>query len=281
MAVHLVPRISGRLLDQPPTTLDSAPGFQIQLWRNRDVGAGGLEGRTLRIEGLEQTMTDALVSIEPAHGGSSQQILTPQNPSVTLHVHYAGIAVPAYFTLGVEHILTGFDHLSFVLCLILLVQSRMTLIKTITAFTVAHSMTLAATTLHVINVRSSEIEALVALSILFVAVELVHRYRGRNGLTARYPWLIAFTFGLLHGSAFAGALADIGLPANAIPVSLLLFNIGVEVGQLLFIGTVLAIGWALARSFRVFPIWTRLVPPYAVGSCAAFWFFDRLHTALI
>jgi hypothetical protein len=131
-----------------------------------------------------------------------------------------------------------------------------------------------------IAVRPAVIEALVALSILFVAVELVHSYRGRNGLTLRYPWVIAFTFGLLHGAAFAGALAQIGLPPNDIPLSLLLFNVGVELGQLLFIVVVLSIGLALARMPRSLPLWTRWVSPYAIGSFAAFWFLERLQTAL-
>jgi hypothetical protein len=163
----------------------------------------------------------------------------------------------------------------------LLVRRLVTLIKTITAFTVAHSITLAATTLQLITVRPAVIEALVALSILFVAVELVHHYRGKNGFTVRYPWLIAFTFGLLHGSAFAGALSEIGLPPHAIPVSLLLFNFGVELGQLLFVAVVLCIGWALGQMPRELPAWSRWLPLYAIGSCSAYWFLERLHTALI
>lgn len=280
MAVHLVPQISGGLLEKPPTSIETASSFELRFWRNLDAGTQGLEGRTLTIEGLERTITDVLVIITLANGDSSQQILHPRNPSMTVHLTKSGIAVAAYITLGVEHILTGFDHLSFVLGLILLVRGRMTLIKTITAFTVAHSITLAATTLHVITVRPAVVEALVALSILFVAVELVHHYRGCNGLTVRYPWLIAFTFGLLHGSAFAGALAEIGLPPNAIPLSLLLFNMGVELGQLLFVAVVLCIAWSLGRLPRELPAWTRWVPPYAIGSFSAFWLLERLNTAL-
>lgn len=191
-----------------------------------------------------------------------------------------GVAVPAYITLGIEHILTGIDHLGFLLGLILLVRSRMRLIATITAFTVAHSLTLAATALQVIAVRPAVIEALVALSIVFAAVELVHRCRGGQGFTVRYPWLIPFTFGLLHGAAFSDVLVQIGLPSNAIPLSLLLFNVGVELGQLLFIAVVLSIGWALTRLPRQVPAWARWVPPYAIGSCAAFWFLERLSGAL-
>jgi len=280
VAVHLVPHVSGGVLEQEPTSVVTEPDFQTIAWRNVDVGSQGLEGRTLEIEGLEATITDVLVTVTLLNGDSVQQILRPQSPSTTLHLHPTGMAVPAYLILGIEHILTGVDHLCFVFGLMLLVRDRLTLIKTITAFTVAHSITLAATALHVIAVRPAVIEALVAFSILFVAVEVVHLYRGRNGLTVRYPWVIAFTFGLLHGAAFAGALAEVGLPPHAIPLALLLFNVGVELGQLLFITAVLAVGWLLTRLPRGLPTWTRWVPPYAIGSFAAFWFFDRLSTAL-
>ncbi len=280
LGVHLEPLISGGLLDRPPTDVDSSPSFQIRRWRNLDAGEQGLEGRTLRIDGLEQTITDVLVFISLASGDTSQQILHPQAPSMTLRLTGSGRAVPAYLTLGIEHILTGIDHLAFVLALILLVRSRMTLIKTITAFTVAHSMALAATALHFIAPRPALIEALVGLSILFVAVELVHHYRGRDGLTVRYPGLIVFTFGLLHGCAFASALTEIGLPQNAIPLSLLLFNVGVELGQLMFIAVVLALGWMLFRLPKRVSLWMRWVPPYAIGSSATFWFIERLQAAV-
>lgn len=280
MAVRLVPHISGGLLDGAPTAVEGASNFQIQTWRHIDAGAEGLDGRTVEIEGLQQTITDVLVSISLTNGNKIQDILKPRSPSLVLHLGENGIAVPAYLALGVKHILTGADHLSFILGLLLLVRNRLMLVKTVTAFTVAHSMTLAATTLHLIAVRPALIEALVALSILFVAVEVVHFYRGREGLTVRYPWLIAFTFGLLHGSAFAGALAEIGLPPKAIPLSLLLFNVGVEIGQLIFLAAVLGLAWALARLPRPLPLWTRWIAPYAIGTFAAVWFLERIHNAI-
>jgi hydrogenase/urease accessory protein HupE len=187
------------------------------------------------------------------------------------------VPVPAYLLLGIEHILTGFDHLSFVLGLLLLVRSRLTLIKTITAFTVAHSLTLAAAALKWVHVNPSVIEALVAFSIVFVALELVRAYRGHFGLTARYPWVIAFTFGLLHGFAFAGSLAQIGLPEHNIPLSLLLFNLGVEIGQLLFVCVVLIVIELLKRLPRRLPDWTTWIPPYGIGGLASFWVIERLH----
>lgn len=280
VGVRLRPHISGGLLERPPSAVEAAADFRVSVWRNLDAGAGGLEGRTLRVEGLERTITDVLVSIELARGETSQQILRPSDPTLTFRLHKPGLAPLAYIALGFEHILLGIDHLAFVLGLILLVRSVGTLIATVTAFTVAHSITLAATTLQVISVRPALIETWVALSILFVAVELVHHYRGASSLTVRYPWLIAFSFGLLHGAAFAGALAEIGLPSHAIPLSLLLFNIGVEAGQLLFIFVVLFISWVLTHLPRALPAWTRWAPPYVIGSCAAFWFLERLHTAL-
>jgi hydrogenase/urease accessory protein HupE len=280
LAVRLLPHLSGGALERAPDTIEAAPNFQIKLWRDVDPGPGGIDGQTLTIEGLSQTITDVLVSISLVNGDNVQDILRPQNPAMELHLHKTGLAVPSYAELGVQHILTGVDHLSFVLGLMLLVRKRSTLIKTITAFTVAHSITLAATALHLITVRPALIEALVAFSILFVAVEVVHSYRGRPGLTVRYPWLIAFTFGLLHGSAFAGALSEIGLPPNAIPLSLLLFNVGVELGQLMFVAVVLAITWMLSRIPKYIPTWGYWIPPYANGSFAGYVFLERLETAL-
>lgn len=281
MAVHLIPHISGGLLDPLPSSTQTTPNFRILTWIDLDGDHQGLEGRALQIEGLDQTITDVLVSITLLNGDSIQEILHPKDPSLIFHLHRTGIAVWAYLTLGIAHILSGVDHLSFVLGLMLLVRSRITLVKTITAFTVAHSITLAATALHLMTVRPAVIEALVAFSIIFVAVEVVHRYRGKIGLTTRYPWLIAFTFGLLHGAAFAGALAEIGLPPHAIVLSLLLFNLGVELGQLMFIATVLLFSWLLLSQLpKKGTIWVRWIPPYAIGSFAAFWFFARLSIAL-
>ena len=187
------------------------------------------------------------------------------------------MSAPVYLQLGIEHILSGIDHLAFVLLLLILIGGGRRLVAAVTAFTVAHSLTLALTTLGWIRVHSPTVEAVVALSIVFLAVELVHAARGRAGLTSRKPWLVPFAFGLLHGFAFAGALAEIGLPRGEIALSLLLFNLGVEVGQLLFIAAALAAVWAVSRHGWRVPDWTRLVPPYTVGAFAAFWFIERLQ----
>ena len=279
LGVRLDPKISGGLLDRPPTTVSGAPNFQITTWEHVPTGKQGLQGRIITISGLERTITDALLIVKLANGDQISQVLHPISPSFTVSTTHNGIAVPAYLVLGVNHILTGFDHLLFVLGLLLLVNNLKTLLKTITAFTIAHSITLAATALGVLHVTPSLVEALVALSIVFVALELARSRRGETGLTIRYPWLIAFSFGLLHGAAFAGALAEIGLPKDAIPMSLFLFNVGVETGQLMFVAVVLAIGWAIRRLPRPLPVWSHAIPSYAIGAASTFWFIERLHHA--
>jgi hydrogenase/urease accessory protein HupE len=279
LGVKLDPKISGGLLDKAPSSVSAAPNFQIKTWEGVDAGKQGLQGRTVSIAGLERTITDALLVVKLANGDQIQQVLHPASPSMVVSSTHSGMAVPAYLTLGINHILTGFDHLMFVFGLLLLVGDLKTQLKTITAFTVAHSITMAATALGVLHVTPSLVEAMVALSIVFVAVELAHARQGKTGLTIRYPWLIAFTFGLLHGAAFAGALAEIGLPKDAIPMSLFLFNAGVEIGQLMFVAAVLAIGWLLARLPRPLPAWSHAIPAYAIGSAASFWFIERLHVA--
>jgi hydrogenase/urease accessory protein HupE len=185
-----------------------------------------------------------------------------------------------YTVLGIEHILTGFDHLLFVLALLILVQGTRRLIATITAFTVAHSLTLFAATLGWLNVPGPPVEAVIALSIVFVAGEIVRARQGQPGLTQRRPWIVAFSFGLLHGLGFAGALAEVGLPPLAIPMALLFFNVGVEIGQLVFIAVVLgAIAGArrITRRMKIdAPSWWWRVPPYAIGGIASFWVVQRV-----
>lgn len=276
--LRLVPQVSNGLLEGKPAEESAANSFLVRRWINVPVTRDSFDGATIRIDGLEYTITDVLVTLSFANGQDIQEILRPRNPELVVHLTGTGkVPVPAYLLLGIEHILTGFDHLSFVLGLLLLVRSRLTLLKTITAFTVAHSLTLAAAALGLVHVNPSVIEALVAFSIVFVAVELVRAHRGQFGLTARYPWLIAFTFGLLHGFAFAGSLAQIGLPEHNIPLSLLLFNVGVEVGQILFVCATLLLIAAVKRLPRRLPDWTPWIAPYAIGGVASFWVIQRLH----
>ena len=175
-----------------------------------------------------------------------------------------------------EHILLGIDHLLFVLALLLVVKGAGRVVATVTAFTIAHSITLAAATLGLIRVPGPPVEAMIALSIVFVAAEIVHGARGRPGLTARWPWVVAFTFGLLHGFGFAGALSEVGLPRNAIPLALFFFNVGVELGQLLFVGAFAAAALVIARAHIFWPRWLELTPAYAIGSIAMFWTLQRI-----
>jgi len=183
-----------------------------------------------------------------------------------------------YTELGIEHILTGFDHLCFVLALMLIVRGTKRLVWTVTAFTLAHSLTLALATLGVIHVPGPPVEATIALSIMFVASEVIQQQRGREGLAAKQPWLVAFAFGLLHGLGFAGALAQIGLPANAIPLALLFFNVGVEIGQLLFIAAVLAVTRLLYRLVASSVELRRatVIPAYMIGGIASYWVIERV-----
>ena len=184
-------------------------------------------------------------------------------------------SVRRYTGLGIEHILLGVDHLLFVLALLIMVQGAWPLVKTITGFTIAHSITLGLATLGFINVPTRPVEATIALSIAFVCTEIIYAKQGRAGITYRYPWLVAFAFGLLHGLGFAGALSKIGLPPDEIPVALLFFNVGVEIGQLMFI----AVAVIAIRLFARLPLqeWQRLrvATVYVIGVLATFWVLER------
>jgi hydrogenase/urease accessory protein HupE len=244
---------------------------------------GGLAGGTISIPGLAATLTDVLVRLEGLDGVTQVTRLTPSAPSMMVEDKPSVFEVAVtYFGLGIEHILLGADHLLFVLALLILVVGTRRLVATVTAFTLAHSLTLAGATFGYVHAPRPPIEAVIALSIVFIAAEIVHGRQGKRGLTERFPWIVAFTFGLLHGFGFASALSDVGLPQSAVPAALLFFNLGVEFGQLLFIAIVLAI-IALARRIerRVGtprPAWAWRIPPYAIGGVAAFWVIQRVTT---
>ena len=244
--------------------------------RRRIQRSGGLDGQTIHIDGLAATKIDVLARIERADGVTQTARLLPDSPSFTVEATPPGWKVSAtYLVLGIEHIVLGIDHLLFVLALVLLVKGWKRLIGTITAFTVAHSITLAAATLGFVNVPGPPVEACIALSIVFVAAEIIRGRQGKPGLTERAPWVVAFTFGLLHGLGFAGALSEVGLPQHAIPLALLFFNIGVELGQLAFIAAVLGAA-RLIRHLRVpAPSWGWRIVPYAIGAVAMFWVIER------
>ncbi len=215
--------------------------------------------------------------LERLDGTTQVELLAPKAPSFVVAATQGWLGIAAtYLRLGVEHILLGIDHLLFVLALLILVDGRRRLIGTVTAFTAAHSLTLAAATLGFVHVPQSPVEAIIALSIVFVAGEIAHAHQGRPGLTQRYPWVVAFTFGLLHGFGFAGALTEVGLPEQAIPLALLFFNVGVEVGQLLFIAVALGLGALAARIPMSRPAWAWKVPAYGIGTVATFWTIQRV-----
>jgi len=245
----------------------------------------GLIGRPVAIEGLSATSTDILVRIESLAGAIQTERLSPTKTSFIIQaVPGAGEVAATYLRLGVEHILFGFDHLLFVLALVILVRGWRRVAVTVTAFTIAHSITLAAATLGFVNVPGPPVEATIALSIMLVSVEILNARRGKPSLTARLPWLVAFAFGLLHGFGFAGALAEVGLPQHAIPVALLFFNLGVEIGQLAFVAGVLAAGglFRTAMALRLEPSLIQrtvnrldVFAAYAIGTVAAFWLIER------
>jgi hydrogenase/urease accessory protein HupE len=264
---------------------------------------GGLAGKSVAIDGLEASITDTLVRVQTNDGRTQTHLLKPSSPSfIVPETRSIGGVALEYLFLGVDHILRGVDHLLFVLGLLLIVAAgsrvegrgvggqvsgdgfrpssiatrHLTLFKTITSFTVAHSITLGVATLGYASLPVPPLNAVIALSILFLGPEMVRAWRGQTSLTIRRPWLVAFAFGLLHGFGFASGLTDLGLPRAEIPLALLLFNLGVELGQ---IGFVLLV-FALAKSFRLleitWPGWAELLPGYAVGSLGAFWTMERV-----
>ena len=239
-----------------------------------------LAGARIVIRGLEATQTDVLVRVEGADSAVETDRLTPSQPDFIVPAKPSHLAIlGTYFQLGVEHILTGVDHLLFVLCLMLLVRDVRMLLATVTAFTVAHSITLAGATLGFVNVRSAPVEATIALSIVFLASELLRDPAQRSDITQYYPWLVAFSFGLLHGLGFAGALAEVGLPHGEIPLALFSFNVGVECGQLAFIAITLSVIYLGRLALRHSPVWAPRVAAYAIGCIASYWVFERLAAA--
>ncbi len=284
-----VPMKGGKVLSMKPVLPEScsertppgstkAGGAMITRWSV--ICAKGLAGEKIRIDGLEKTMTDVLVRVVSPDGVTQMVRLTPGDTSFEVAAETSNYDVIRVYTgLGIEHILFGIDHLLFVFALLLIVKGWRRLVGTITAFTLAHSITLAAATLGYVHVPQAPVEAVIALSILFLATEIIHGLQGRVGLAGRFPWLVAFIFGLLHGFGFAGALAEIGLPEHSIPLALLFFNVGVELGQLIFVAAVVSAGWALRKlapqkSLR----WSESVASYAIGGIAAYWLIERTYS---
>lgn len=235
-----------------------------------------LAGRQIGLSGIDGTFTDALVRIAPLGKPIQAARLTAARTHIEVQAEASRWeVVRTYFVLGVEHILFGFDHLLFVLSLVLLLRRGWTIAKAVTAFTVAHSITLIGSTLGFLGLPQRPVESVIALSIMFLAVEIVKARPGESRLSERWPWIVAFTFGLLHGFGFAGALAEIGLPQGEVPAALLSFNLGVEAGQLVIVaaglGVLALLGRLAVQAMR--PV--TLAAAYAIGITASFWFIDR------
>ncbi len=239
---------------------------------------GGLAGEFIAIEGLSATLTEVLVRVEDLAGSIRTVRLTPTDSSFVVQ-SAPGVSeiITTYFRLGVDHILSGIDHLLFVLGLLLLVRGGRRIFLTVTAFTIAHSITLAAAILGAIHIPAAPLEATIALSILFVGVEVVRAGRGETSLAIRHPWCMAFAFGLLHGCGFASGLATVGLPQSDIPFALLFFNLGVEVGQLVFVAVFVSLRWTL-RTLDVSVLRRATpLPAYVVGVTGAYWTIAQLE----
>lgn len=237
-----------------------------------------LVGQQIKIDGLKISKTDMLLQLKLSDKETHTALLTAQNNTYEIPAEQSSLhVIKTYTYLGVEHILEGFDHLLFVLALLLIVRDIKTLIWTITAFTLAHSITLAGSSLGYMSLPSAPVESIIALSIMFLAMEVIHQERGVEGMASRFPWLVSFTFGLLHGFGFAGALADIGLPEQSVPLALLFFNVGVELGQLLFVSVVLSIGFIFRKIlFGSLLNNSKTVLVYVIGSISSFWFIERV-----
>jgi hydrogenase/urease accessory protein HupE len=269
----LQPEFSGDATASSPGATQAGSGSAIETWTLR---APALRGQTLRIRGLEATVTDVLTRIQFLDGTVAINVLQPSAPTLVVPERQSALALARnYILYGIQHIWFGIDHLLFVLGLLLIVGDRWTLVKTITSFTLAHSITLAMATLGLAQVPVEPLNAAIALSILFLGPEIARIWRGESSLTIRRPWLVAFIFGLLHGFGFAGALTGAGLPRGDLAVALLTFNIGVEIGQIGFVLLVVL----LERSFRQleisWPPFLARAPGYLIGSAGAFWTIQR------
>jgi hydrogenase/urease accessory protein HupE len=274
VGVRLEPVLPGRCRTIEPPVETSEGAAEVTRW-TVDCGPAGLSGGTVAVRGLAEAGSDALLRVELADGRRVQAVLRAAAPSFVLPSEQGAAGVAAgYLTLGIGHLLTGWDHLAFVLSLVLLIGGWRQLLGTVTAFTLGHSLTLSLAALGLVRLPTGPIEVAIALSILALAVELARR--DRPTLFGRRPWLMAAGFGLLHGLGFAGALAAVGLPVREIPLALLAFNVGIELAQIGFILAVLGLAFALAPLLRRLPAWTAAVPTYLIGTLAAFWMFQRL-----
>ena len=275
-ALGLEPILPDNLRPVGPTAVRQVPGAWVQRTTYQSDGTA-VVGQSISIDGLAGVQTDVLLRVQLLDGRTHSTVLRPNSPTFEIPTRESKKEV-AFETwrMGVVHILEGYDHLLFLLALMLIVTGFWRLVKTITAFTVAHSITLGLATLGVVHFPTAPTEAVIALSIVFLAAEVIRMRNGEVVLTERYPWVVAFGFGLIHGLGFAGALSQIGIPEQEVPLSLLMFNLGVETGQIAFV-TVVALALAGIRRIPVTPprgAWRWA--PYAIGGLATFWTIQRL-----
>ncbi len=250
------------------------PGFVIYSYKISSNE--NLQGKVLTIKGLNKTLIDVLVNIEYLDGQKATFMLQPDKYARVIPGKTSTLdVIKTYTKLGIEHILLGIDHLLFVLALIIITVGKWKIIKTITAFTLAHSITLSLAVLGYVNFPTAPVEAVIALSIVFLAIEIIKIINGKQTLTSKKPWLVAFTFGLLHGFGFAGALANIGLPNQDIPFALAFFNVGVEIGQIAFVLVMLLVIRILSLK-KGWPVLIKKIPAYVIGSLATFWMIERI-----
>lgn len=240
--------------------------------------SGDLGGTYLKFHNLEKMLFDVLIRIERQSGEVNTMMARPSKPGIVIPVQSGTFQVAKTFgILGIEHILFGWDHLLFVLALILLIENMSVLLTTITSFTIAHSITLASSSLGHMSLPSAPVEIVIALSVIFLAREVILVKKGKLGISARKPWIVAFIFGLLHGFGFAGALESIGLPQHAITSSLLSFNVGVEIGQIVFILLMIGGFFLFKKILKLsIPKWSYASCGYLIGGVSTFWFIDRL-----
>ncbi len=240
------------------------------------TGGKSLDGAVIRFPGLESTITDVFIRVSRTDGSLMTAVARPTKPWAELKGERPWyLTAREYLFLGLHHILLGIDHLLFVLGLLLIVQQRMALIKTITSFTIAHSITLGVATLGYAHVPLPPLNTAIALSILFLGPEIIRVQRGKTSLTIQYPWLIAFGFGLLHGFGFASGLSTAGMPKAELPWALLWFNVGVELGQIFFVFLALGLAWSFRVLQVLWPRWVLGIPGYTVGSLGAYWTIQR------
>ncbi len=265
------PEATDLIQTELPKIMDGAMVYTFELKTDKP-----LYGQKVFINGLEKTLVDVLVTGTYLNGEKISLMLKPSSNSGNFPKAEDKLSViKNYLVLGVEHIWFGIDHLLFVLALIIITVGFKKIVKTITAFTIAHSITLSMAVLGIANLPAPPVEAVIALSIVFLASEIIKNIQGKETLTSKKPWLVAFTFGLLHGFGFAGALAEVGLPPTEIPLALAFFNVGVELGQIVFVVVVLGLLKILSLKKDWSPT-LKQIPAYAIGSIAAFWTLERI-----